>query len=260
MKESKNTPSAKPLVGSFEAPKMPYVAFGPRSRENSLIPTEVAAAREAAFRAIKNLHGMILRGTCKDAALEQLAEVGALAATFLEGLWGSEKHKNAVEAVASHRVDFPILVTGPSVLGYEKRLAMRKSLPLAGTAQQWAKTQGNENHLRRELDWFVIGVRNPGWLHCVDRDGERDVIKPETREHLRRTSGARAPTVWTRAFENYIKTYRPDLICQSGLAGRYKALAQQNVNTYGIKDHERAFFRYVRDQFRSILKRPRIRK
>ncbi len=237
-----------------------YIAFGPRPIDSSALPAEVAAARTAAFKAIKDLYGMVRRDTCKDAAVEQLVEIGTLAATFVEGLWGSDRYKGAVEAAAAHRIDFPVLATGPGVVGYAKRVAMRGSLPLMGTSQQWAKSEGDESDLGRELQRFVMGVRNPGWLRVVDDEGERDVITPTVRHLLRESTGAAAQRTWTHAFEHYVKTYRPDLLGLNGRSGRYKALAQRSVATFGIKDPWSAFFRYVRNRMRSTLKRPRATK
>ena len=238
----------------------PYIAFGPRPPGKTALPGDIAIAREAAFKALRDLHGMVLRQTDQEAAIEQIAEIGSVAAGFLEGLWGSERHKDAVEAVAAHRIEFPVLATGTGVIGYAKREKMRKSLPLMGTSQQWSKAPGDESDLRRELHWFVMGVRNPNWLHVVDDDGERDVIEPPVRELLYKETGNAALKAWTRAFEGYVKTYRPELLARDGSSGKYAAIAQRSVTTYRIKDPRKAFFRFVRDQFRSVLKRPRIRK
>jgi hypothetical protein len=232
-----------------------YIAFGPRSRDPITMPPELAKAREAAWESVRALYRMAMFGENREMAVEQLAEIGALAAGFLETQWGNERSKATVESVAARRSDFPLLLTGVGVIGYENRMKMRESLPLVGTGQVWGNESADERDLGREILWFFMGVRNPGWLRLVEDSGERDVIGQMTRDQLRRSGGKTPLKEWTHAFSDYVTTYRTDLLSADGTKGRFSALAELKMSTYRVKNPRSAFFRFVRDRFRTVLKR-----
>jgi hypothetical protein len=252
----RDTTVEKPTSQQFAEPvrAKKHIAFGARLRATIALPPDLARARDAAWESVRALHRMALRGENRELTIEQLAEIGCLAAGFLEGLWGTDENRDVVERIAAHRFDFPILHTNAGVVGNAKRQEMKKSLLLAGTSLQSRKAPGDEDDLRKELLWFYMGVWNPGWLRLVEDSEENDVITQTTRDLLCKRNGKIPLKEWTHAFEAYVKNHRKDLLSVDGAVGRYAALAQTKVSTYKIKAPWDAFFRFVRDQFRAVLK------
>ena len=219
------------------------IHFGPPDQE---WPPEIKQLFREAHQKVRQLYMEVYNGQHKKESVDRLIELGTIICSEIEILWRNPEYRPFVEGSSRGRYFFPLLHT--NLIETPGRCAdeMKKKLPLHrapghekgknGKGKRGRKTL--DDLLNREVEYFVLGVVNPGMLRTENPDAytQIDVIDDKTRRRLLTPAGLKDLGEWPEAFvEIYIRPHRPDLLSDDG-TGKFSELAKERFLEFQAKN------------------------
>ena len=186
-------------------------------------------------------------GPDKMESIDRLIELGTIICTQIEYLWKKPEYRPLVEASSRGRYLFPLLHTNLIETPFSCGDEMRAQLPLhlAPGHEKGKRETGKRGRrvlddlLNREVNYFVLGVLDPGTLRFGNSSIETqvDIIDAATRQRLLTPPGRKNLGEWSDAFvDKYIQPYRPDLLTEDGKSGKFSKMAKERFSEFQAKN------------------------